>query len=299
MMRNLVVGISMLDQREIIWGVLAPPVLMAIGMVTTAYLPASRRFLSTGALLALVFGISHLGFRGWPLPVLPYASNDVHNWPAWIAFVAGLLTLCSACGHGPLVWRVLVRLALVGFSTWLLLYKQLQHGELSGAIAWLVGVTLVWAALVFVWERVHAVTTQGVSIAVLTTLAGVSAVSLLLFNTATHAQFAGILTAALTAALVLGWWKPAWVQATGPVTVTALVLPSLWVLGHWYADLPLWVLPLLAVAGLTPLVTTIARVRAWSDAKRLMITIAATLVLASPVLIWGVITSIKASSDYG
>ena len=58
----------MIDQREILWGVLAPPVLMAIGMVATAALPLAKRFFSTGALLALVFGISQLGFRGWPLP---------------------------------------------------------------------------------------------------------------------------------------------------------------------------------------------------------------------------------------
>ena len=58
----------MIDQREILWGIIAPPVLMAIGMSATAYVPLARRFLSTGALLALVFGISLLGFRGWPAP---------------------------------------------------------------------------------------------------------------------------------------------------------------------------------------------------------------------------------------
>src|SRR6187551_1337530 len=101
----------MIDQRELIWGVLAPPVLMAIGMAATAYLPVNRRFLSTGALLALVFGISQLGFRGWPPP-----GGDVHNWPAWIAFAGGLITLCSTCGHGPQLWRVGSRLTITGIA---------------------------------------------------------------------------------------------------------------------------------------------------------------------------------------
>ncbi len=291
----------MIDQREILWGVLAPPVLMAIGMAATAYLPVTRSFLSTGALLALVFGVCQLGFRGWPLPTWSLTANDVHNWPAWIAFATGLITLCSACGHGPLVWRVLVRLALVGFSTVLLLWKQLQHGDVAIAIAWIASVTLVWTALVLAWERAHVATTQGVSGIALITLAGASAMGLLLFNTATHAQFAGILTAALTAALVLGRWRPAWYQAAGPVTVSALVLPSLWVLGHWYADLPLWVLPMLALAGLAPLIELIGSVRAWAAWKRVALVVVVTLLAASPALVWGIITSIRASAqpEYG
>lgn len=291
----------MIDFYEILWGVILPPILMAIGMAITAYLPATRRFLSTGVLLALVIGISLLAFRHWPLPVWPYTSNDVHFWPAWIAFAAGLLTSCSVCGHGPLIWRVLARLALVGFSSWLLLWQQLQYGSTGEAVAWIGGVTVVWTALVLAWERVHAATTQGVSVTALTTLAGVSAVSLLLFNSATHGQYGGILTAALTAALVLSWWKPTWYAASGPVTVSALVLPTLWLLGYRYVNLPLWALPLFAVAALAPFVATIAPVRAWSDWKRLLVAVVATLVVVSPVLIWGVITSIRASAapSYG
>ncbi len=282
----------MIDQREILWGVLAPPVLMAIGMAATAYLPITRRFLSTGALLALVFGLSQLGFRGWVLP-----GSDVQNWPAWIAFAGGLITLCSACGQGPLLWRVSVRLAITGIATWLLLRPLLQSsGEV---IAWIGGSAVAWTALILVWERAHAATSSGVSVTALTALAGFSAASLLLFNCMTHAQYAGILTAALTAALVLTWWRPAWYAAAGPVTVTALVLPTLWLLGQRYADLPLWAVPLLALAGLAPLVSNLGVVRTWPAWKRVTATALATLVVVSPLLIWGVITSIKASSEPG
>ena len=284
----------MLDQREIIWGVLAPPVLMAIGMVATAYVPASRRFLSTGALLALVFGVCQLGFRGWPLP-----GGDVHNWPAWIAFAGGLITYCSACASGPLVWRILVRLAITGVASWLLLALELRGASAGTSAVWIISATLLWTLLILTWERAHAAATPGVSVTVLTTLAGLSSVSLLLFNTMNHAQFAGILTAALSAAAVLSWWRPTWYVPAGPVIIVALVIPSLWLLGTFavYTGLPTWSLPFLAFAGLAPLVTTIAPVRNWSAWKRVLLANLITVVLVSPVLIWGVITSIKASSE--
>lgn len=282
----------MIDQREILWGIVAPPVLMAIGMAVTAQVPAARRFLSTGALLALVFGISLLGFRGWPAP-----GGDVHNWPAWIAFAGGLITLCSACGHGPLPWRIAVRLAITGVAGWLLLWPQLQHAATGAAVAWIAGTAVAWTALVLGWERAHAAATPGVSAGALVALAGLGSASLLLFNTMTHAQFAGILTAALTAALVLGWWRPAWYAAGGPVTVTALVLPALWLLGHRYADLPLWTLPFLALAGLAPLIAGLSRVNGWIEWKRVAITVAATVALTAPVVVWGVVTSIRASAE--
>lgn len=284
----------MIDQREILWGVFAPPVLMAIGMVATVYLPVARRFLSTGALLALVFGVCQLGFRGWPLP-----GGDVHNWPAWIAFAGGLITFCSACASGPLMWRILVRLAITGVASWLLLALELRGVSASTSAVWVISSTLLWTVLILMWEPAHAATTPGVSVTVLTTLAGLASAALLLFNTMNHAQFAGILTAALGAAAVLSWLRPAWYVPAGPVIIAALVLPSLWLLGTFavYTGLPTWSLPFLALAGLAPLVTTIAPVRNWSAWKRLLLANLVTVLLVSPVLIWGVITSIKASSQ--
>lgn len=282
----------MIDQREILWGVLAPPVLMAVGMVATAAMPAARRVLSTGALLAVVFGISQLGFRGWRLP-----GADVQDWPAWIAFAAALLTLCSACGHGPLVWRILVRGALTSVATWLLLRPQLASANTPEVIAWIAGSGIVWTLMILVWERVHAATSPGASMTGLTVLAGLSSAALLLFNCMTHAQFAGILAAALAAALVIGWRKPGWYSPAGPVTIVAVVLPTLWLLGYRYAELPVWSLPFLALGGLVPLLLSIGPIRSSSDWKRIAAVAVATSVVVSPVLIWGVITSIKAASE--
>lgn len=282
----------MIDQREVLWGVLAPPVLMAVGMIATAAMPAARRFVSTGAWLALVFGLCQLGFRGWHLP-----GHDVQDWPAWIAFAAGLLTLCSLCGQGPVLWRILTRGVLKALATWLLLRPQLAAVDTASVIAWIGGAAVVWTLLVLLWERAHAATTPGVSVVNLTLLGGLSSAALLLFNCMTHAQFAGILTAALTAALVLGWRKPAWYSAAGPVTIAAVVLPTLWLLGYRYADLPVWSLPCLAVAGLAPWLVEKTPVRAWSDWKRLAVVSVVTVVAVSPALVWGVITSLKAASE--
>jgi hypothetical protein len=194
---------------------------------------------------------------------------------------------------------VAVRLVVTGIATWLLLRPQLQHGGTGEAVAWIGGAAIAWTALILAWERTHAATTQGVSAVALTTLAGLSAASLLLFNSMTHAQYAGILTAASTAALVLGWWRPAWYAPARPVTVVALVLPALWILGQRYADLPWWALPLLAIAGVAPLITASAVVRPWAAWKRVAVTVVAILVVTSPVLVWGVITSLRAAAEPG
>jgi hypothetical protein len=283
---------TMLDFRELLWGIIAPPLLMALGMVLLAYLPVARRFFSTGALLALVLGVSLLGFRGWPAP-----GGDVHNWPAWIAFASGVITLCSVCGHGPFVWRILIRGAISALAVWLLLPEF--HSASMGSLAWIVGLTVAWSTLILVWERSHAALTTGVSVTSLATVAGFSAACLLLFNTMTHAQFAGILTAALVAAVVLVWLRPAWYVPPGVVTVSAFVLPSLWLLGSFMVlnGLPFWALPLLALTGVAPLISTIAPVRAWSAWKRIIVANLAVVLLISPVLAWGIITSIKATAQ--
>jgi hypothetical protein len=284
----------MIDQHEILWGVLAPPVLMAIGMAATAWLPATRRFLSTGALLALVFGICQLGFRHWPLP-----GSDVHNWPAWIAFTGGLITLCSACGHGPLAWRILVRVAITGVASWLLLGLELRDASVGTTALWIAVSTASWSALLLIGERIHATATPGVSVTVLATWAALSAAALLLFNTMNHAQFAGILTAALTAAAVLSWWRPAWYAASGPATVTLLILPALWLLGTYavHTGLPVWALPFLAAAGLAPWLITTTPARDWSPWKRLVLANAITALLLLPVVVPGVVGSIKAAAE--
>jgi hypothetical protein len=278
----------MIDRHEIIWGIIAPPVLMAAGIAATAWLPAIRRWLPTGVLIALVFALCQFGFRGGKLP-----GSDVNAWPAWIAVAAGALTWCALSGHGPMRWQVPTRAALTGIATWLLLMPRLGQITSAETALWLAGLTLAWTTLILVWERAHAATTPGVSATTLVALAGFSALVLLMFNTLVHAQFALIALLAMAVAMVAGWWRPAWYASAGPVTVLAVVLPMVWVLGERYASLPLWCLPLLGLAGLAPLVATLPRTRAWAAWKRLALTQAVLLLVLSPVLVAGIRLTIQ------
>jgi hypothetical protein len=122
---------------------------------------------------------------------------------------------------------------------------------------------------------------------------------LLLFNTMTHAQFAGIATAALSAAAVLSWWKPTWYHAASAVTVSAFFFPALMLLGHYYANLPSWTLPFLALAGVAPLVTANEKIRSLAAWKRIGIAVSVIMLITAPVIIWGVVTSARAASSAG
>lgn len=282
----------MIDQQEITWGIVAPPLLMAVGMAAIAQLPLLKRTVYTGVLLAVIFALCQLGFRGWAMP-----GKDVQDWPAWIALTGGLLTCCSMCHHGPSPWRIVMRLIITGLSVWLLLKPQIQSEGTLTIATWVIGGAMIWTTLMVTWERVHTVTSAKIQLTTFVMLSGLTAMSLLLFNCLTHAQYSGILTAALTAALVIAWWRPNWFNAQGMVTVVALILPTLWLLSNRYSNLPNWTLPLLALAGLAPFITILNPVRHWSEWKRLATTLAILGTLLLPVIIWGVVTSIRATAE--
>ena len=238
----------MIDMYEILWGLVAPLLLMAGGLIVTGLWPTLRGVFSLGFLLAMVFAICQLGFRNWAMP-----GKDVQDWPAWIAVVGGLMACCSLSSNGHLGWGLVIRLTVTGLSAWLLLKPQIRDQGMLMIAAWVFGSAIVWTALVTAYERVHATasrTSSKVSLITFVTLGGLTAISLLLFNCLTHAQYSVIFTAALMAALVIVWWRPKWYNPQGLVMVAALILPTLWLLSNRYSNLPIWALPLLALAGL-------------------------------------------------
>lgn len=285
----------MIDTHEILWGVVAPPLLMAGGMLAIGPWPALRHAFSLGFLIAMVFAICQLGFRNWAMP-----GKDVQDWPAWIAVVGGLMACCSVGCNGHLGWRLAIRLAMTGLAAWLLLKPLIHDQGLLMIAAWVFGSAIAWTALLTAYERVHATaseTSSKASLITLVTLGGLTAISLLLFNCLTHAQYSGIFTAALTAALVIVWWRPSWYNPQGLVMVAALILPTLWLLSNRYSNLPIWALPLLALAGLAPLVVWYGPIRKWSEWKRLAIMVAIIGMVLSPVVGWGVVTSLRAAAE--
>ena len=285
----------MIDMYEILWGLVAPLLLMAGGTIVTGLWPTLRGVFSLGFLLAMVFAICQLGFRNWAMP-----GKDVQDWPAWIAVVGGLMACCSLSSNGPLGWGLVIRLTVTGLSAWLLLKPQIHDQGMLMIAAWVFGSAIVWTALVTAYERVHATasrTSSKVSLITFVTLGGLTAISLLLFNCLTHAQYSVIFTAALMAALVIVWWRPKWYNPQGLVMVAALILPTLWLLSNRYSNLPIWALPLLALAGLAPLIVWCGPIRKWSEWKRLAIMVAIIGIVLSPVVWWGVVTSIRAAAE--
>jgi hypothetical protein len=190
----------MIDQQEITWGIVAPPLLMAVGMAAIAQLPLLKRTVYTGVLLAVIFALCQLGFRGWAMP-----GKDVQDWPAWIALAGGVFTCCSMCHHGPWPWRIVMRLIITGLSVWLLLKPQIESEGTLTVATWVIGGAMIWTTLMVAWERVH--------------------------------------------------------------------------------------------TGLAPLITIINPVRHWPEWKRLATTVAILGTLLLPVIIWGVVTSLRATAE--
>jgi hypothetical protein len=78
-------------------------------------------------------------------------------------------------------------------------------------------------------------------------------------------------------------------------------MPALLFLGTVYTDLPWWGAVLLLLAGLTPWLTNLPSLQTWSPSKRLVLLVLSMVIIASPALIWGIITTLRALAepDYG
>jgi hypothetical protein len=283
----------MLDQREIWWGVVAPPVLMIGGLALSASLPWVRRWLSMGMVLGLVYAVGQFALNNWQIP-----RGNVHDWPMAIALGAGFMTQCAASScHAPWWWRMSVRVLFPIFLVWLLMRVKWPSTLTSTEIVQAIGLSLMWIAVIFSWERAYKKASPLVAGTGLSIVAILSAVVSLLFNCLTHAQYAGVLAGALVAATALTAIKPQWWRDQSMVIVSAFILPSLWLLGCFYADLTYWAPPLLAVAGLAPWLIEHPRLRSLVAWKQMLVVAVIIGVIVSPIIIWGVITSIRAAGQ--
>jgi len=112
-----------------------------------------------------------------------------------------------------------------------------------------------------------------------------------------HAQLAGIVTAALVTIGVLTSLRPAWLIDRSIVMIVAMLLPALWILGVRYADLPVWGAGILAITGLVPWITASTRLAMRPAWQRLVVQTLAMLVVSSPVIVWGVVTTMRAMTE--
>ncbi len=286
----------MLDQAELLWGIIVPPLLMLFGMFLCGAIPSAGRLFSIGLWMSVSYAVCHLGLQKWPT----FAAS-VHDWPAWFILFAGALTWCGKCHSGPWLVRALTRGVIIGAATWLMLRPQFTGMSLPMVLIWGISIGLIWLATVLGWERVYQFASTGRTTVGLAVTALITSLSLLLFNTMVHAQLAGIVTAMLVTSVIVAWLRPAWLSDRSLVTVTAFVLPALMLLGVYYADLPYWCAILLLTVGACPVVITSKLNERFSPLQRLLLQLGAQVVVAAPVIVWGIVTTMRAMAepDYG
>lgn len=287
----------MQDLAEILWPVAAPVAIAIVGVPLAAWLHrgemAWRRSPAwLGLVIAVAYAVSHWGLRGWK----GFPPSDVHDWMPFIALSSALLLGCVSCA-GAGWWSTMMRLLLTTGAVALLLRPRLATWQAADSALWVGGLGVAWAVVLIAWERGVRAATPGTAAVGLLLAALWTSIALVIFGSMVHGQFAGMIAAALGVVMVLVWCRTSFWSDAGPATVVGLVLPALWVLGIFYLDLPRWAPPVLALAGCAPWLVAIPIVRGWSGWQRLLLVVVASALAAAPVLITGVLASLKASSS--
>jgi hypothetical protein len=98
----------------------------------------------------------------------------------------------------------------------------------------------------------------------------------------------------------MGWWRgSSTAAATSLALALAVLLPMWWILSTTMAELPRWAPFLLALSGATSALAALPRLRAWAPWQRIVCIAAAATVLVAPVLVWGVVQSMRMSASTG
>lgn len=289
----------MQDLGEILWPAVAPVVIAAVGIPLAAWLhrgdSAWRRSPAwLGLVIAVAYAVSHWGLRGWQ----GFPSGNVHDWMPFIALSSASLLACASCvGNGW--WQVAMRLLLTMGVVLVLLRPRFAVWTMTEVVLWVGGLGVAWTLVLLAWERGARAATPGAAVVGLLLAALWSSLSLVIFGSMTHGQFAGMIAAALGAVMVLAWWRPSLWSDNGPATVAGLVLPALWLLGLFYfgPPLPYWVPLMLALAGCAPWLAAIPALRGRPPWQRLLVVVVTSTVLAAPALIAGGLASPKQKSQ--
>jgi hypothetical protein len=165
---------------------------------------------------------------------------DAKEWLLWLALAAGADGVLEGLFPHRRWSRWLARAALAAAVPWLLLRPLLSSsgGSLLQGAAWIGG---LGAAVLFLRASLTSLAglRPGASVLLLLwAVAGATSGVLLVSGSASLAQLAGALAAALAAGAVLAWWLPASPLARGGTAVPAAVLPGLWIYGHFYGETP-------------------------------------------------------------
>jgi hypothetical protein len=286
--------------RPILIGVLLPIIAgLAIALVGARLRAGGGRWQAwigwEGAALLVLYAILHLALLGW----LGFPPHDVKMWPPFLALGAVLLTI-SFPARARWVHALLAVLLVAGASVLLLMPKLTMAWSPGESALWLGAVALGWLATLAGWPRTAAATTPGAAITALVVAAGSSALSVSLFGSFTYAQLVGLIAFPTAVVGVVTWWRgSSSAAATSLALALAVLLPMWWVLATTMAALPPWAPVLLALSGGAGVVAGLPGLRAGAPWKRIVCIALAAIVVVSPVLVWGVITSIRMSSAGG
>jgi hypothetical protein len=188
-----------------------------------------------GPAVALGFVAGFIGVAEFPsFPIL-----DAWKWLFFIGLAGGVLAVIALrVSDPPEAIRWTLRAALAAFAAWATVGGK--------SAAWILGAFAATLALVWCSDGLARRAGASTFLATMLVVATATAVAVGVSNFAMLGQAAGGLCAALGACLVLSWFLPAAVR--GAVAVVAVLLATITLNGHVYADLPVASAALLAAA---------------------------------------------------
>lgn len=237
----------------ILYGILLPALLAGAvwGVAWRAWRRSAPPFLGgqwaggiacAGALAFAYFML--LGRPAFP----PLLAED---WLPYVACVAALIGVVENLAIRPLFARAVLWLALIAATVWVLLRNHPADWTSGQYQTWFACLVASGLVLQFVVELV-AQRRAGASIPLslwiwLASVAGALAAT----NSVKYGQLAGVLAAAMGAALVVAWVKPSISFARSTLTVLIPVAGGLLLCGYLYSYLPPNSAMILAAAPLT------------------------------------------------
>ena len=200
------------------------------------------------ALAPLAIGLAylsgHLVITGWA----SFPPTDTTNWLPYFALAGAILGLCCTLIATKAWARVLIFALVSAGALRLLLKPKFQYGWSLGEgwwwIACLVCALVLLAVILDALGR-HSIIASEIPVLLLITCAGTFG-ALMLSGSMLLAQFAAVLGAAVFGRLVFAIRKVA--LGRGIVPVFSLLMGTLLVSGHFFAELPLSSAVLLAFA---------------------------------------------------
>jgi hypothetical protein len=241
----------MLTPNMILLGVVVPAAVAGVTLLTAWRLggtEASRGRWGGAVGLGSAYAAGHWGIFGWP----PFPAIEATQWIVYVVLVAAALGLLESRIELTTAPRWTLRVALVSASLWLWLRPLVDYAwEPVQAVTRLVLLGLLalafWAELELVSPRLA----RGSSWLVLLLVSIGSALALALSGSLALGQLAGVLCAGLGAGFVAAL-LPGGRRAEG-LPVVAVALAGLWLVGHFYSELPATSALLLAAAPLAAL----------------------------------------------